>query len=353
MNKKLKLIIIIVVVLAVITLLALPKLGSNNTNQPAAMNRSAGVQVAAHILQPEVIENKVLSSGSILAYDEVELRSELSGKITKIYFNEGTSVRKGDLLVKINDAEQQAQLRRAQYQLKLLEDKEYRQSRLLEKEAISQQDYDVSLNEVNIIKAEIDLINAQIAKSEIRAPFNGVVGLKHVSEGSFVTTTSVIASLQSISPVKIDFSIPEKYAGQVKPGDEVNFRVEGNSENFSAKVYAVEPKIDPVTRTLQIRALYHNSGRQILPGAFANIELILESIKDALMVPTQAIVPELRGQTVLLYKDGKAVSTIVQTGIRTNQRVQLTDGVNEGDTVVTSGILQIRPNVPIVISEFN
>ncbi|HEX9739150.1 MAG TPA: efflux RND transporter periplasmic adaptor subunit [Ignavibacteriaceae bacterium] len=353
MKNKLKLVIIIMVIVVVAVLIALPKLTSSDNQTGVQQNMNASLPVKAHIIKAETLANNVITSGSILANEEVELKSEESGKITNIYFREGSNVKKGDLLVKINDAELQAQHDKAKFNLKLLEDREYRQRVLLEREAISQEDYDVSLNEFNVVKAEIELVKAQIDKTEIRAPFDGVIGLKNVSEGSFVNTSTIIATLQNINPVKIDFSIPEKYAGNVKAGDPVNFKIVGRVEIYTGKVYAIEPKIDPLTRTLKIRALYSNPSKDIVPGSFADIELVLNKIDDALMVPTHSIVPELKGQKVFLYKNGHAVPQNVEIGIRTDQRVQITKGLNESDTLITSGILQIRPGMPVVISEYN
>jgi len=352
MKKRLKFILIISVILLVAVLIALPKLGSSENETPVQRNMNILLPVKAHIIKAERLANNVAISGSILANEEVELKSEVSGKITNIFFREGSNIKKGDLLVKINDSELQAQLEKAKFNLKLLEDREYRQRILLEREAISQEDYDVSLNELNVVKADIELIKAQIDKTEIRTPFNGVIGLKNVSEGSFVNTTTVIATLQNINPLKIDFSIPEKYSGMVKVGDPVKFKIVGTDKVYTGKVYAIEPKIDPLTRTLKMRALYSNPARNILPGSFADVELVLNEIDDALMVPTHSIVPELKGQKVFLFKNGNAVPQNVEIGIRTDTTVQVTKGLSENDTLITSGILQIRPGMPVVISEF-
>lgn len=353
MKSRVKLILVVAVIVVVAFLFALPKINSSDKSAPVQSNIDASLPVKAHIVKSEKLANNVITSGTIMANEEVELRSEESGKITNIFFREGSSVKKGDLLVKINDAELQAQLEKAKFNLKLLEDREYRQRVLLEREAISQEDYDFSLNELNVVKADIELVKAQIEKTEIRAPFDGVIGLKNVSEGSFVNSSNIIATLQNINPIKIDFSIPEKYAGSVKVGDSINFTIVGTDESYSGKVYAIEPKIDPLTRTLKIRAVYSNPSREILPGSFADVQLSLKEINDALMIPTHSIVPELKGQKVFLFKNGQAFSQKVEIGIRTDQRVQITNGLNEQDTLITSGILQIRPGMPVEISEYN
>jgi membrane fusion protein, multidrug efflux system len=355
MKKYKKIIITAVVITAALVLILIPKLGSSGEVTPAAGRPQAGgaLGVSAYIVNSETLENNVFTTGTIMANEEVELRSETSGKIVQIHFDEGTTINKGQLLVKINDEELKAQLERARYRFKLLEDREYRQKILLNREAISQEDYDVSLNELNMAKSEVDLIQAQINKTEIRAPFSGRIGLKSVSEGSFVNNSNIIATLQNINPVKIDFSVPEKYSLQVQKGDKINFTVTGSEERFTAEVYAIEPKIDPVTRTLRIRAIFKNDRGRILPGSFADVQLVLKEINNAILIPTQSVIPELRGQKVFLYKNGQAVPREIQTGIRNEATVQVIEGLSESDTVITSGILQLRPGMPVSISRFN
>lgn len=309
--------------------------------------------VQTHIMTPEPIEHTIQSTGTILANERVDLTSEVSGKITEIKFKEGQPVKKGDLLIKINDAELQARLQKAQYERDLAQSKEERQRQLLAKSGISQERYDETLNELNTFKAEIQLIQAQIDKTEIRAPFDGIVGLRHVSEGSYITPTTPIANLISLHPAKLDFSIPEKYVTAVQPGDAVMYQIQGSDEIFRGEIYAIEPNIDPETRTLLIRALCPNKEQKVLPGAFAKVDVVLENIEDALMLPSEALIPELGGQKVYIYQAGQAMPRPVETGLRTSQRVQITGGLAPGDTVITSGILQMRPGLPVTLSDFD
>jgi membrane fusion protein, multidrug efflux system len=356
MRRKYRTIIISAVIVLIVALLVIPKVISSGNNKGAAgrpQMGSAVLNVSAHIAAPVTLENNVATTGTIMANEEVEIRSEIPGKIMRILFKEGSNVSEGDILIKINDEDLKAQYDRAKYRLKLLEDREYRQSVLLKREAISQEDYDVSLNELNVAKSEVDLVQAQLNKTEIRAPFSGRIGLKSVSEGSFVNNSIVIATLQNINPVKIDFSIPEKYSLNVNRGDKVNFSVTGSEETFTAEVYAIEPKIDPVTRTLRIRAIYQNPAGKILPGSFADVQLILKKIENAILIPTQAVIPELKGQKVFVFNNGTAVPKIIQTGIRREETVQVVDGLSISDTVITSGILQLRPGVPVNITRYN
>lgn len=345
--------ILISAAFVIVVLLAIPKLKSINEGKdgaaPTFMN--ATLPVSVYVVKPEPLKNKILTTGTVLANEEVELKSEVAGRITDIEFDEGSRVKEGQLLVKINDAELQAQLLKARYRKNLAEDKEERGRKQLQIEAISQQDYDALLNELNTEKAEIQLIKAQIDKTEIKAPFEGKIGLRYVSKGSYIEQNTKVANLLDITPVKVDFSIPEKYANFVAEGDKISFKIQGYDEEFEGKVYAIEPKIDPVTRTLQLRALSPNPEGKILPGAFAEVKLVLDEIPDAVMIPTEALIPELQGQKVFVFKNGQVMSQNVQTGIRTEDKIQVTEGIAAGDTVITSGILQLRPGAPVKISE--
>ncbi len=353
MKNKKRIYIYSAAAVAVLLLLIIPKIvSSDKTGQKnSADKQSAVLSVEAYIAKPRVLNNKVLTTGNVLANEEVELRSEVSGKVTNILFREGTNVKKGDLLLKINDADLQAQLLRAQYISKLSEEKEYRQRKLLTREAISQEEYDAALNELNVNKSQIELIKAQIAKTEIVAPFNGRIGLRYVSVGSYITPSTDIASLQNIDPIKIDFSIPEKYAVSISPDDKINFKIVGSDKTYTGKVYAIEPRINSLTRTLNIRAVCSNSDGRLLPGAFADVELVLKDIKNALMIPTEALIPILKGQKLDIYSNGMVIQKEVITGIRNDSTVQITEGLSPYDTVITSGILQLRQGSQVTISK--
>jgi membrane fusion protein (multidrug efflux system) len=349
MSKRIAIIGVIVIILGALAYPKLAPLWSSDDQQQMAPKTSV-LNVDGYVVNPKYIEDKIFATGTILANEEVELRSESSGKITGIYFEEGQPVKKNQLLVKINDSELKAQKQRTEYRLSLAEKREQRQRQLLEKGGISQEDYDATLNEVNVLKSELALIQAQIDKTEVRAPFAGIIGLKYVSEGDYINPTTQIAGLQDIQPIKIDFSIPERYAYRIKTGDKVTFQVQGLDEKFEGEIYAVEPKINTQTRTVALRAISANEENQLLPGAFADMELILQEIDDARMIPSIALIPELNGQKVFLYRNGKVVSHSVQTGIRTEKAVQVTSGLAFGDTVLTTGLLQARDGLDVKLN---
>src|SRR5690554_2574717 len=311
---------IILITIVIIALLAYPKFSDYlNSSTPKVGNKlteEASLSLEVFVAQSQEIENNIFITGSLAANEDVELTSESSGIIKKIYFKEGQDVKKGDLLVKINDSELKAGLTSANFRLKLAEDIERRQEQLLSKGGISQEEYDATQNEVNVLRAQVELINAQIDKTEITAPFDGKVGLKYVSEGSYVSPSVKVASLQNIDPIKIDFSVPERYASQVINGSKISFTVQGIEEHIIGTVYAKEPRIEKSTRTLQVRAESPNKTGNLLPGAFADIQLTLSIIDNALMIPTMAVVPELNGQKVFVFKEGVVQPVSVQTGLR-------------------------------------
>ena len=342
-------------IVAVLLIAAFPKLKpAFEASQPTGSSGGdTRTPVKAHIVQSETLDDKILTTGTLVANEEVELRSEVSGKIVKIYFIEGGKVEKGEILVKINDAEMQAQLARELSRKELAEKAEQRQRQLIERSLISQEAYDASKNELNSVNASIQLIQAQIERTEIYAPFDGVIGLKYVSEGSYISPTTRIANLQNTSPIKIDFSIPEKYSTQVKKNMPIIFRVQGLGKNYNGTVYAIEPKIDQATRTLLLRATSPNPDGVLFSGSFAEVELIIQRITNALTIPSEALIPDISGQRVFVYKNGIAESQLVETGIRTSDAIQILTGIAPGDTVITTGILQIRSGSPILVSEIH
>jgi len=243
-----------------------------------------------------------------------------------------------------------AQLKKAQYTEKLRKETEFRQRQLLEREAISQEEYDQSLTELQTSQADIQLLQTQIDKSNIRAPFDGVVGLRSISEGAYVTSSTNIAPFYSINPVKVEFAIPGKYANRISVGSEVSFTTDVSDKGYTGKVYAVEPKIDPNTRTLKIRAKSPNPDGELIPGQFVKIDLQLERKENVLMVPTEAVVPELSSSKVFVLANGLVSEKKVETGMRTSTDLEIVSGLNPGDTVITTGILQIRQGMPVNVS---
>ena len=351
MNNRIKNLIWTAAGIIVILLLAFPKIKSiqqKNTARQSLVRQTQTV-VRVMIANPGRLTETIRASGTLLADEEVDLSFETSGKINTINFAEGTHVKKGQLLARLNDDELEAELGKLKILQKLAQEKAERQEVLLQKEAVSQESYDQLKTDLQSINSEIEILLARISETEIRAPFDGIIGLRSVSEGAYVTDATIIARLVKIQPLKIEFSIPERYAGLVKPGDRLTFYVDDTTNLYHANVYAVEPRIDPRTRTLSLRAVYHNRQELLQPGRFVSVELVIREITDALQVPTECIIPELGGEKVFLVKSGTAQSSQVKTGLRTEETIEITEGILPGDTVVISGIMQLRNGVSVAI----
>jgi membrane fusion protein (multidrug efflux system) len=274
----------------------------------------------------------------------------VAGKVISLPFREGARVKKGDLLVKINDADLRAQLLRARSRMELATQREDRQKKLREINGVSVDQYDEARNELTAAAAEVALLEANLQKTEVRAPFDGVIGIRLISEGSYISSATLVARLQDMSFVKVDFSVPEKYAPQVKVGMPLSFTIEGTSEVFHGTVYAIEPKIDPATRSLRVRARSSNESGRILPGSYTKVRLVLDRRDDAILIPSPALMPDLDGQKVFVARNGEARLVRVETGLRTENLVQIISGISPGDTVLTTGLLQLRASSPIQVT---
>jgi len=352
MNKHLQRTLSLSIIVLIVLFLIGNKAGwfgkkAENIKQAQQMQQAIPVSIA--VAGPSELTDHIVTTGSILADEEVNICSEITGRLVSLLFTEGTVVNKGDLLAKLNDSEILAQINRNTYSLKLAQEREQRQKALLDKEAVSQDVYDQVLTELNVLKAEANLLQAQLQKSQIVAPFSGTIGLRQVSEGAYLSAGQPIVQLARTQPVKIEFAVPERYASSIHKGDEVEFSIDGNSESFTARVYATNPGIDINSRALPVRALFENKTQQVKPGNFASITIRLSQLSNALLVPAQAIIPELSGNKVFLFKAGKAVQSKVTLGIRNATSVQVTSGLSAGDSVITSGILQLRDQMPVTL----
>ncbi|MEO5775313.1 MAG: efflux RND transporter periplasmic adaptor subunit [Flavobacterium sp.] len=348
---KIKYLILSILVIAVggMIVYRITKNKSENEKGNDKGGKKPPIGVSAVVVEPQNFSNVISLSGSIEANEQIEIHSEVSGIVKSISFTEGSQVSKGQVLLKVDDIELRAQLAQAKTKESLASENERRAKLLLQKEAISQEEYDIASADYRTMKSQTELINAQIGKTSIRAPFSGKIGLRNISPGTYVTPTTLIANLVNTNPLKITFSIPEKYATEITKGSQITFTVPNVTEKFTAKIYALEPGIELATRTMKIRALTENSGGKLLPGTFANIDLPLSDIKDAIIIPTEAIVPVQDGKTVFVANNGKAKVVKVETLTRTDKDVVITSGLKIGDTVLTSGVMSLKDEADIKV----
>lgn len=321
---------------------------SNEGKDKSAKGKAA--RVSGIVLKTQNFDNILSLSGSIEANEQVEIRSEVSGIVESINFQEGSFVTKGQLLFKVNDLELRAQLSQANTKESLASENERRAKLLLQKEAISQEEYDVARAEHASTKAQSQLIKAQIAKTAVRAPFSGKIGLRTISVGTYITPAVLVAKLVNIGKLKITFSIPEKYANQIKNNTNLSFSVAGSSEKYTAQVYAIEPAVEISTRTLQLRAIADNKNGKLLPGTFANVELPLDIIQDAIVVPSQAVIPVQNGKKVFISEFGKAKEIMVETATRTDASLLVLSGLKAGDTLITTGVMSLKNEAPVKVT---
>ena len=306
--------------------------------------------VKGRVLKYDSFSSEIKVMGKVIADEWVDLSPEVSGKIVKINFKEGGNVAKGQLLVKINDNDLQAQLKKNRVRLELSAQKLDRQKKLLEVNGTTQEEFDNARFEFESISADIDLIEAQILKTEIRAPFAGQIGLRYLSEGAFVAPGTKIATLQSRSKLKIDFTIPQNYSIYLNTGKNISFSTGNGAEEMSANIYALEPGVDQTTATLKARAYVTGGGKGLIPGKVVEVKVKLTAPVKTILIPTETLIPEISGQSVFLYKNGKSVSFPVEIGDRTEKIVQIVSGISEGDTLIVSGLIQLKNGGPVKLS---
>jgi membrane fusion protein (multidrug efflux system) len=312
---------------------------------------AAKVPVQVYVVAATRLSDQVASTGSIIADESVTIQSEISGKITSLNIQEGQPVRKGQLLFTINAADVQAQLQKQEYNIKLYQDQEKRQRTLLEKEYISRQEYEQSNNALLTARADLQALRVNLAKAYVRAPFDGVLGLRNTSVGAYVSPGTAITTLSRVQPVKVDFNVPSRFAQSVRVGDPVIVTDEATTKKFEAKVYAINPQIDPVSRTLPVRAIYANKNMELRPGGFVKVNLELGETTDALQIPTESVIPVASGYTVFTVKKGKAAVQPVSIGVRSDKVIQITKGLAVGDTIIRTGILSVKPGDAVIISK--
>lgn len=343
--------VLIIGILSLITYRILNNREQSNVGK--SMGGPSATTVTGLIMKPESFADNLSLSGTLESNEQVEIRSEIMGVVEAINFEEGSQVSKGQVLLRVNDLEMRAQLSKVQTAQQLASENERRAKLLLEKQAISQEEYDIASSDFKSTEAESQLISAQLRKATIRAPFSGTIGLRYISEGTYVTPTTPIATLVNLKQLKITFSVPEKYVNRIKLDTDLTFTVSGSKEEYKARIYAIEPMVDLATRTLKMRAIAENPERKLYPGMFANVILPLETVDDALMVPTEALIPIQNGKVIFTLKEGKAHQIEVETGSRTDRSVRVLSGLKAGDTILTSGVMSLQEGASVNVQMEN
>jgi membrane fusion protein (multidrug efflux system) len=323
--------------------------GKKEDNTKSAAGKEAPA-IEGYIVKVEQIQDNLEVSGTLLPSEEAVLMPEVAGRITMLHLPEGEHVSKGTLLVKLFDADLKAQLSKLQAQLLSAKNIAGRQKDLLALNGISQVEYDQSVTLVNSYEADIAAVNAQLSKTEIRAPFNGTIGLRKISEGAYVSPGTALATIRADQQLKLDFSVPESYASQVDKNTSIQFSISGDTAAYTATVIATEQNIEEGSRNLRVRALVNSRDKHLLPGSSATVKIGFAIHANALLVPSQAVIPQARFKSIIVNRKGKAEFVKVQTGIRTASAIEIVSGISAGDTIVTTGIQFVRPGAALKFS---
>ena len=317
---------------------------------PASANKASTPPAIVDVLiaSKQTITSQIEANGSVVSNEYVELHPELSGRLTYLNVPEGNFIKQGTIIARINDADLQAQLNKTKVLLELAQKTEDRLGKLLKVNGINQADYDAALNTVNGYKADLAYTQSLIDKTILKAPFSGVLGLRQVSPGAYITTATIIATLQQLDKVKIDFTLPEEYSKLIKKGGYVDVLVDiAKKTKVKATIVATEPQVNQNTRNLKVRAILQ--GGKVNPGAFVKVYLNSEVDNKAILVPTNAIIPDDKNKQLVLARNGKAVFVNVITGLRQADFVEIVSGINAGDSVVVTGVLFTRPKAALKV----
>lgn len=347
-GMKIKHVVYLVLLIGISSLIGYRIMVNSEVGKPVGnLDQPQGTTVSGMVVKPQVFKDIISLSGTLEANEQIELHSEVSGVVESINFKEGSKVTRGQVLFRVNDIELQAQLSKVRTAQKLAAENERRANLLLEKQAISQEEYDIASADFQSASAESELIAAQLSKATIRAPFSGTIGLRSISKGTYVSPSTMVAKLVNMDQLKITFSIPEKYAARVQVGTNLTFTTSDSKEIHTAKIYAIEPEVEIATRTLKMRAIAENPDGRLYPGTFANVILPLETIDDAILVPSEALIPVQNGKKIFISEHGKAKEIDVIIGARTGSSVRVISGLKAGDTILTYGVMALKNGTPV------
>ncbi|MGC3946042.1 MAG: efflux RND transporter periplasmic adaptor subunit [Chryseolinea sp.] len=324
---------------------------TDSNAKPAVV--AVGTPVDGVVVQPGTVREELEVTATLVANQQVDIVSELTRRIVKVHVKEGSRVRVGTPLFQLDDADLQAQLQRLRQQEKLAILNEQRLKDLLAHEAIAQQDYDEAITNLKVLEAQIQEIQVTIGKTRIVAPFDGQVGIIKVYPGSVVSVNNVLTDIEDNSIVKVEFSVPEKYANVIGPGSTHTFTIASDKREYTATVAARAASLSENTRTLLVHAIAKNPEGHLLPGQSARLKLALSSSGDAITVSSQALLPTSKGYNVYVSRGGLVEARPVEIGQRGTGSVEITNGLTKGDTVITSNLLRLVAGVPVQFVTLN
>lgn len=313
-----------------------------------AQSKPQGLPVETIQVSTAPLRNELTANGTLYSNESVVIAAEIAGKVTHLAFSDGQKVVEGQILLQLDQSILAAERDRAQASFKLSEANIKRAEALLQEQAISQRERDEAYAQWRLNDASLRLSEAQLAKTVIRAPFSGFLGIRRISVGEYLQPGETIVTLDDIDPIKVDFRVPEVFTHQLKISQNIQMSVDAvPGKSFSGRVVAIDPQIDVNGRSVLLRAKVEQQDGPLRPGMFARITLVLEERPEALVIPEEALVPKGEQQTVYKVVDGKVVAAAVKTGLRTRGQVEIVEGLDVGDTVITAGHIKVRPGMPV------
>ena len=319
----------------------------SSSGENAVPTQNAAIQVEAYIVHEQAFNDLLVTTANLLPSESVELKTSIAGQVMRINFKEGQTIRQGQSLVSIDDRQWQAELIGLKAELDTKEKELSRKKALLSIEGSTQQEIDQSNASIATLKANIRKLEINIDLANIKAPFSGTLGMRNFSKGAYLGVGETITTLTKMDELKVDFSLPENFRTSIKVDESVSLIV--NNDTLKAIIYAITPTLNASSRTFNVRAKMAQPATQIMPGTFAEVLIKTDQKDDALLVPTQAVVPEINDQTVYVLKNGIAVKTKVILGSRTATHIDILNGLNANDTIITTGLLQVKDGMPVEI----
>jgi len=334
--------------------LALTQTGCGNKSAKANGPANGGPMVPVEIasVATERMEEKLSVVGTLEANEAVDLKSEVDAIVQEIKFIEGTSVTKGQLLIQFDDAKWRAEHQQAKVELENAKVRAERADKLLKSDSVSQQEYDDSRAAMRTAEANFALLEARLKETQIQAPFDGMISERHVSPGAYAKAGDALVRLVDLDPIKLNFTVPERYLTQLKLGQKVEVKVASLPDRvFTGDVYFIDPQVDAMTRTIKVKARLSNEDGTLRPGLFANVALVLGVRENALVIPEEAILAQTGATVVFVVSNQQAMARTVKTGLRVPGKVQIVEGLQAGEEVVTAGHQKLFPGVKVMAAK--
>ncbi len=338
-------------IIAAASIICLSLNSCGDKKDAATGNKPKGLKSEGFIVSPQSFSSTYAASGSLLPNEQIDIHPEISGRVTAILFKEGSNVSEGQTLVQLYDGELRAQLQKLKAQRDLQAKTLERQKDLLNIGGISKQDFETTQTQLQSLEADIAYTEAQIRATRIVAPFSGTIGIRNISVGAVVSPATVISTLQQVHQLKIDFNIPEQYRHLISAGSQVKFTAGNGTDTLTAKISAIDPGADAATRTVRVRVIVPNAGNKLVAGSFAQVLIPLERNNNAILVPSQAVIPTTRDKKIAVVKEGKATLVTVTLGERTSDKAEVLTGLNAGDTILLTGLMQVKPGMDVSITK--